>query len=167
MSIQQIGFLDTSSMTARWVLKYREKAQDGILKLRDLNDEGEYADLPILAEWRSAKAVLSKVRAGAAPHFGGVAPVLGRAYIEALPPTSGIAWVAEHGDAVDAFLRTRTCLIPSPGAVTHCGSVSASLLVGIVNVIDMKQLCSEVNHGEHTRVHLVVDVKIPDVEADA
>lgn len=167
MTIQQIGFLDTSNLTAMFVVKHRDRAVDGILALRDIKvDEVDASDLPILKEWKSARALLSRLRAGAAPFLGNVTPTLGRAWIEVLPPQSGTPWTIEDGDYADAHIRTRTCLIPSPGSVSHSGLTSASLLVGTVNVIDHRQLCCEVNHGEHARVHLIVDVKVPHGEAD-
>lgn len=168
MSLQQIGFLETSQMTARWVLKYREQAVDGILKLRDLNDEGEAEDLPILKEWRSAKALLARLRASAAPFFNGVTPELGKAWLEIVPPLSGTPWTSEAGDYVEAHVRTRTCLVPSPNALSYSGISSAVLLVGIVTQVDHRLMCSEVNHGEHARTHLIVDVKVPPVpDSDA
>lgn len=161
VSLQQIGFLATEQMTARWVLKYRDQAVDGVLKLRDLNDDGEAEDLPILKEWRSAKALLSRLRAGAAPHFDGVTPEIGKVWLEIVPPLSGTPWVCEEGDYAEQHVRTRTCLIPSPNALSYSGVASAVLLVGIVTAINHRLMCSEVNHGEHARTHLIVDVKIP------
>lgn len=167
MSIQQIGFLDTSAFTAMYVVKHKDKLVDGILDLRSIKgDDVDASDLPILKEWKGARALLARLRAGAAPFLGNVTPNLGRAWIEVLPPFSGTQWSLEEGDYAADHLRTRTCLIPSPGAVSHCGAVAANLLVGTVNVIDHRQLCCEVNHGEHARVHLIVDVKVPHGEAE-
>jgi hypothetical protein len=161
VSLQQIGFIETAQMTARWVLKYHEQARDGVLKLRDLDGEGEAVDLPILKEWRSAKALLSRLRASAAPFFQGVAPDIGKAWIEVVPPLSGTPWTNETGDYADQHVRTRTCLVPSPNALSYSGVASAVLLVGIVTTVDHRLMCSEVNHGEYARTHLIVDVKIP------
>lgn len=169
MSIQPIGFLDTSMFTARYLMKYRDKAVNGILDLRAVQgDDIDPTDCPILKEWNSARALLSRLRAAAAPFFEGVAPTLGRAWIEALPPLAGTPWEACSGDYAEQHVRTRTCLVPAPGALSHSGQVSAGLNVGLVNLINHRDLCSEVNHGEHARIHLIVDVKVPvDAEADA
>lgn len=161
MSLQQIGFLDVSYVAAAWITKFRKEAQDGILKLRDFEGE-DVVDLPVLTDYRNAKALLARLKAGAAPFFDNIAPLLGMAWIEVLPPHSGTLWEAREDDYAQGHVRTRTCLVPSPGAISHCGQVSANLLVGNVTALDMKLLCCEVNHSEHPRVHLVADVKVPD-----
>lgn len=161
--IQALGFIDTSVMTANYLLRHKKDAADGILRLRDVKDgDAEATDLPILREWKSAKGLLARLRAGAASHFGGVTPELGRAWIETLPPMAGTPWDAESGDYADQHARTRTCLIGCPGALSYSGSVFATLAVGMVNLIEHRILCSEVNLGEHPRVHLVVDVRVPE-----
>jgi hypothetical protein len=164
--LQQIAFLDTAMVGARWTMKYKEQAEAGVLKLRDFGEDGKLADLPVLEEWRSAKALLARYRATAAPLFNGTAPELGKVWIEYLPPFSATPWIAESGDYAQAFLRTRTCLIPSPIAFTHAGQTYANLPTGLVTAYDMRLLCSEVNHAEHPRTHLVVDVQIPPPDAD-
>jgi hypothetical protein len=167
MSIQPLGFLDTRQLTALYVLKHEKAAENGVLRLRDFkDDETDPTDLPILREWKSARAVLARVRSAAAPFFEGRPPTLGRAWIETVPPMAGTPWAAEQDDYAEAHHRTRTCLIPCPGAMSYSGQASANLLVGIVNLIDHRQLCSEVNMGEHSRVHLIVDVKAPVDDAE-
>lgn len=163
--IQPLGFIDTSTFAAWFVAKHRQKARDGVLALRDIKaDEIDPADLAIMQEWKGARALLSRLRAAAAPFFNGVTPELGKAWIEVLPPLAGTPWTSELDDYAAAHVRTRTCLIPSPGAISFCGTASAMLHVGMVNQIDHSLLCSEVNHGEHARVHLVVDVRVPDAD---
>lgn len=164
MSFQQAGFLETTQATARWALKYHKDAVEGVLKLRDEDDTGELVDLPILAEWRSAKALLSRLRTGAAAVLGGRTPDLGRAWVEVLPPFAGTPWRLETGEYADAHVRTRTCLIPCPQAVSYAGGAQAVLSPGFVFAHDPRLLASEVNFGEHARVHLVVDVRRPDPE---
>lgn len=167
MTIQPLGFLDTSVFTAMYVMKHAKLTDNGILKLRDFkDDETETSDLPILREWKSARAVLARIRASAAPFFEGQTPILGRAWIEVLPPESGTPWAIEVDDYADAHRRTRTCLIPNPGAISYSGGAAANLLVGMVNLIDHRALCSEINGGEHPRVHLIVDIKVPVDDAE-
>lgn len=168
VTIQSIGFVDTSLLTAWFTLRMRkDHMHEGVIELRSLRDDQlEPEDCEVLKGWKSARAMLSRIRAGAAPFFSGVAPTLGRAWIETLAPGEGTPWYAETGDYAEQYLRTRTCLIPAPGAATHCGSLTASLNVGIITLVDHRLLCSEVNHGDHERVHLVVDVK-PPVRDDA
>lgn len=164
MSIQSIGFLDVSTFTAMLVVKYKDRLVDGVLPLRSVKDgDAEPSDLPILKEWKSARALLSRIRAGAAPFFGGIAPELGRAWIEVLPPHSGTPWEKEDGEDADAYVRTRTCLVPCPLSFSHSGAVSGVLQVGVVNAVEHRALCAEVNHGDHARIHLIVDVFRPDL----
>lgn len=162
MTIQTLGFLDTSSFMAAYIAKYRKSVEDGVLVLRDVDGDGEAQSKAILKEWNSGRALLARLRSEAAKHFKGVTPELGKVWIEVLPPKSGTPWTVEEGDYALAHVRTRTCLIPSPGAISYCGASNAGLLVGVVNLVDHRQLCSEVNLGEHTRVHLIVDVRVPD-----
>lgn len=160
MSIQPIGFLDTSMFTARYLITYAKQAKDGILDLRIADDDGDIVNAPVLKEWNSGRALLSRIRSRAAPFFGNRTPQLGLAWIESLDPLSGTPWRAEPES--EGLARLRTCLVPSPGAISHSGQQSALLSVGLVNLIDHRALCCEVNHGENARVHLVVDVRIPD-----
>lgn len=162
MTIQPLGFLDTSVFTAMYVMKHAKAVDNGILKLRDFkDDETDPSDLAILREWKSARALLARIRSAAAPFFEGITPVLGRAWIEVVPPESGTPWAIEADDYAEAHRRTRTCLIPNPGAISYSGGAAANLLVGMVNLIDHRALCSEINSGEHPRVHLIVDIKVP------
>lgn len=165
MTIQPLGFIDTSQFTAMFLLGKTQKArtEDGILRLRDLKDgEVDASDLPIMKEWGSARALLSRLRAAAASFFDGKTPELGRAWVEVLPPGIGTPWESETGDYADQHVRTRTCLVPGSGAISYSGASYASLSVGVVNQIDHRSLCSEVNLGDYARVHLVVDVRVPD-----
>lgn len=164
--IRPLQFLDTATFTAYFLLKHKAKMDNGILPLRDLQDDDEApSDMPVLAEWKSAKALLTKLRNGAAAYFEDKVPELGRSWIETLPPESGTPWTRETGDYADEHIRLRICLIPAPDAFTFSGQASAILGVGVVNMVDHKQLCSEVNLGGYARTHLVVDVRKPDEEA--
>lgn len=167
MTIQPLGFLDTSNLTASFVGKHKQKVRDGVLQLREFKGEdAEPSDVLLLQEWKSARALLSRLRASAAPFFDGRTPELGRAWIEVLPPGAGTPWASETDDYAASIVRTRTCLIPCPGALSFSGLSSACLAVGMVNVVDHTLMCSEVNHGEHTRVHLIVDVFRPLAEGE-
>lgn len=168
MSFQQIGFLDTSLFTATYLTRHRDKVENGVLRLRDFaDDKDEIVDLPIVKDWKNAKHLLSRFRHAAAAHFQGVAPDLGRVWLEVLPPLSGVSWGAEVGDYAESHIRTRTCLIPCPSAVSYAGGAQAFLPVGSVTAHDPRLLASEANFGEHARVHLIVDVKRPDADPGA
>lgn len=163
--IQNIGFIDTSVFTATFVLKHKAKLLEGVLALRTIkSDDADASDTAIMADWKSGRALLTRLRVGAAPYFDGKTPTLGRAWIEHLPPRTATPWLIEDDDYADAHVRTRTCLIQSPSAASFCGVQNANLLVGIVTALDMRQLCSEANFSDYPRTHLVVDVKRPPEE---
>ena len=154
-------FLQTADFTAFFQVKFRKEMADGILRLRS-----ETSDLPILREWRSAKALLARYRAAAAVFSDGVQPDLGQVWIEQLPGMHGTPWLLEEDDYAQAHIRTRIALIQSPDAWTFSGLQSAILAVGMVNEIDHRSLCSEINLSAYPRTHLIVDVKKPEPDAD-
>lgn len=163
--IAALGFVDTSAFTAMFVVKHKARQEAGLLRLRDIKDgEESPTDLPILKEWKSARALLSRIRSGAAPFFDGKTPELGKAWIETLPPGSGTPWTLEEGDYAQEHVRLRICLIPAPDAWTMSGQAHLVLNVGMVNVVEHRVLHSEVNFSDHARTHLVVDVRRPDGE---
>lgn len=152
-------FLQTADFTAFFQVKFRKEMVDGRLDLRD-----EERDLPILREWRSAKTLLARYRAAAAQFFDGVQPTLGRVWVETLPGMCGTPWSLEEDDYAQAHVRTRIALIQTPDAWTFSGLASAILSPGIVNEINHKSLCSEINLSSYPRTHLIVDVKKPDAD---
>ena len=154
-------FLQTADFTAFYQVKFRKEMEDGVLRLRDAD-----ADCPILREWKSAKALLQRFRAEAAKHFGGTRPELGRVWIEQLPGMHGTPWALEEDDYAQAHIRTRIALIQSPECWSMSGLDRAILAVGIVNEIDHRSLCSEINLSAYPRTHLIVDVKRPEPEDD-
>jgi len=161
--IQSLGFLETSQFTALFVVKYRERMVDGILPLRAIKEGDEdAADCTILKEWRGARALLTRFRNTASVFLAGKTAVLGRAFVETLPPGAHTPWSMDETDYGRSHFRIRVCLIPSPGGWSYSGGASALLAVGAVNVLDPVLLASEVNFGDHPRSHLVIDVRRPE-----
>lgn len=163
--IRPVTFLDTRQVAARFVLKYERQLDNGVLKLRDLDDEGEAVDLPILAEWGSASSLLKRIKTGAYALLEGKPAVLGKAWIESLPGGHGTPWLAETDEYAQAHIRTRTCLVPVPDSFSFSGTDRVALGIGIVNVIEHRIPHSEVNLSAYSRVHLVVDIKRPEPDA--
>lgn len=155
-------FLDTRQLTALFVVKYHERMNDGVLQLRDLGDDGEAKDLPIVKEWKAARAILNRFRSSSAAFFNGQATELGKAWIESLPPMCGTPWSVEDDDYAQSVFRTRTALISVPNGYSYCGDERVLMGPGVVNAIEHRMLCSEVNPSQFSRVHLIVDVKRPD-----
>jgi hypothetical protein len=167
--IRPLVFLDAHLFTAHYVAKFRKTHQrEGVLHLRDLGEDGvDVEDMSVLKEWNSARTLLSKIRHGAAPFFKGLVPEIGRAWIESLPPETCSPWAREEGDYADAHLRLRMCLIPGTDSLSCSGLAREMLHVNILNQIDHKRLCCEMNLGQTARVHLVVDVRVPDEAPEA
>ncbi len=155
-------FLDTRHLTASFVTKYHKSLSEGLLYLRDLTDEGEAHDLPILEEWRSANNLLKRFRNAATAMLNGHKASLGKAWIESLPGGCGTPWLAEEDDYAQTHIRTRTALIVVPGALTYSGEFRELLGVGVVNFVEHRIFCSEVNPSAFSRVHLIVDVARPE-----
>ncbi len=161
--IRALTFIDASTFTAHFIVKYRAQMVDGVLPLRGVGaEEVEVEDLPVLKEWKSARALLLKIRNGAAAAFGDQVPELGRVWVETVPPESGTPWTCEAGDYADEHLRLRIALIPGIDCYSHSGDARAILGVGVVNLVEHRKLCCEVNLGQTARTHLVVDVRKPD-----
>lgn len=154
-------FLDTRQLTARFVVTYEKRMLNGLLKLRDLDEEGEPYDLPILAEWNSARAFLSRFKSAAAQFLGGQKAVLGKAWLESLPGMHGTPWTLEEDDYAQSVVRTRTALISVPEGWSHSGLDKILMMPGVVNVIEHRTLHSEQNLSSYSRLHLIVDVQRP------
>lgn len=157
MNIEPLGFIDTAAFTSRFVTKHRTELaaeEDGTdrLWLRD-----EHGDLPPLKDWKSANALLAKIRSGASK-FLGKPGALGRVAIVSLKPNTTTPWRLETDDSI---YRLQVCLIPSPAAYIYSGGETALLPVGMLNLINHRVWCSEVNFADFPRVHLVVDVLKP------
>jgi hypothetical protein len=159
--IRAIGFIDTSRFTAHFMVKFEKHMQDGVLPLRDEN-----GDLPIIAEWLTAKAMLGRFKTGAAALNNGKTLTLGKAWIERLPGGHGTPWTVEEDTYAQEHIRTRTCMISVPDAYSFSGGDKLLLNVGVINVVEHRVLHSEVNFSTYPRVHLIVDVRRPEPDGD-
>ena len=155
--IKPVSFVDLSRFTAAYVVEYRKHAVDNLLQLRSPDE-----DFPILEGWKSAKAVLARIQAGAAPLLGGRHVTLGRVWIETLDGNSGTPWLQEEDAYAQAHIRTRTCMIPTHDAYTYSGNFRELLNVGVINFIEHRILCSDTNFSPYPRTHLIVDIKRPE-----
>lgn len=157
-------FLDTSAFTAFFVVKFKERMQDGLLYLRDIGEDGEAIDLPILKEWKSARALLLRFKAAASPLLKDAQVELGKVWLESLPGNHGTPWVRYEDDYAQAHIRTRTALVATPDAFTFSGPDKVLLAAGVVNLVEHRVLHSEINPSIHTRTHLIVDVRRPEAD---
>lgn len=151
-------------MASNLFAKHRDHFQGDHLAFLPLRNEA--GPLPILAEWRSIKALLSKVRVTAAPLFDGRSGVLGTAALVRLAPGGFMDWTSEDSDYARDHLRLHLCLVPSPGCCVFSGGESGLLPVGMLTYVNRLVLHSAVNFGETPAIHLVVDLKKPDDEPE-
>ena len=163
MNIRSIAFLDTSFFQSALIGKYRQAFAPSTDPLHHGLDI-----LPLTAntlrEWKSGRALLSRIKAGAAPFFDGKSAELGDAAVLAVKPGAWIDWHADEGEYAESHLRLHLCIVPSPGAYVFCGIENAILPVGQIVFVNHRVLHSEINVGDYTTYKLVVDVKRPDAD---
>lgn len=177
--ITPITVLDVSQIAAFLATKHRSRLDEApdplhadtkIILLRGPKKQSpeawkadvEQVDQPVLKEWKSASAMLTRIRNGAAPFFGGQVPDIGRAYIEQLRPGGKIDWNIETGAYAEAYVRLHLCLVPTPGAFLYSGTQSMCLPWGQLAVVEHRIWNSAMNFGNWPRTHLVVDVRRSD-----
>lgn len=146
-----VGFVDTAAFNAALLTRHRASIPDQKLIERVIPLRVDEEDQDILKDWKSGKAILARMKKVAEAQIA--APVILNAHIDILYPGEGSAWSSSEA----AVYRTRTCLIPSPGAVTFVGPEGAVLPVGQVTFVDHTILSSDINTGPCARLHLVVD----------
>lgn len=156
--IAPIGFLDTWAFSAALHNRHKDKFGGDHHSAMLLPLRGPQGPLPVLAEWRSAKALLSRIRLMASTFMGGKAPVLGEAAVVQLRPHGFVEWSLDP-EAPPAF---HLCIVPSPDAYLYAGGICAVLPVGQLTYLNRRVLWSAVNFGPSPVIHLVVDVKAPD-----
>lgn len=157
--IRPVGFLDTWACSSTVFAKYKDRFNGDGLSLLPLR--GSEHALPLLAEFRSAKALLSRVRTSAAPFFGRT-PDMGEAHIVRLEPGAFVPWSSDEARGPHAHL----CLVPAPGAWIYCGGDSAVLPVGQLTLVDHRKLWSAANFGDYPTVHLVAELYVADDQMD-
>ena len=165
--IQSTGvFLQTADFAARYQLVYRKRLDQGLLYLRDIPEDEETAhDCPILSEWKTAQALLKRFRAQAQVFLKEPAK-LGKVWIEQLPGESATPWIKEEDEYAQAHIRTRTCIIATPDNYSYSGAQPLVISPGVVNVVEHRVFCSEVNASPYPRVHLIIDVQRPEPDAE-
>lgn len=184
MNLRSICFLDVSTMTANLIIRHKDKF--GLHKLRQQAPgsahhdtetiilrappepsadnwqlDVDHIDYPILKDWKSAKAMLTRIRNAVAPLNGGAPAELGKAMVVSLKPGGHVDWHVDEGEYAEAHDRLHVCLVPSPGAWLYAGGEGAVLPVGQLTWVNNRVLHSAVNMGQNARVHLIVDVRKP------
>jgi hypothetical protein len=157
VNIQPIGFVDTWAFGSTLFARYKDRFAGehhsmSLLPLRSVD-----GPLPILNEWKSAKALLARLRVAAAPFFG-VTPELGEAALVQVRAGGFIEWGMRESDWCSFHLP----IVPSPGAWMYSGGDGAVLPIGQLTFVNRGVLHSAVNLGQHPVIHLVADARKTD-----
>lgn len=127
-------------------------------------DDCPQVNQPILTEWKSARALLGRIKTSLSPLpiMGGKPIELGKVMIVSLKAGGFVDWHIDEGEYAETHLRGHLCLIPSPGAWLLSGGEAAMPAVGVLTYFNNRVLHSAINLGDYPRVHLIVDVRRPD-----
>lgn len=156
-------FLQTADFGAFFQVRYKKQLDNGLLYLRDIPEDSDTAhDCPILDEWKTASAMLKRFRGLASAFLNGEPARLGKVWLEQLPGGCGTPWEREEDEYAQAHVRTRTCIVPSMDCYSFCGAQGLMLSTGMVNIIEHRLLCSEINLSSYPRLHLIIDVQRPE-----
>lgn len=152
-------------MTAKLILSYRDKfveSEDGIERI-PLTHDGRLNAL--CKEWKSASALLGRIRNEAAPFFGGKPAQVDRAFIERQKVDVLTPWFADETEFAEEHVRVMICLVPSPGAWIYCGGENMVLPVGQLVLANVRVDTSYANFGPCATMRLCLDVRRPEVES--
>lgn len=185
MNFRALAFLDTANFTATLVNKYRDEwgkntqrqsfpgsphHDTQVILLRgpqNPSPENWLADVPqvdypILKDWKSARALLVRIKDAVQPLFPKSKIVLGKAMVVRLKIGGHVDWHIDEGAYAELHDRAHLCLLPSPGAFLYSGGEQAQPQVGVLTWVNNRVPHSALNMGPVTRSHLIVDVRKPD-----
>jgi hypothetical protein len=184
--ILPVDFIDVSRMAATLVLKKAVHFTDETRRqeipgsphhdtqaiylrvpIGEITTESWFEDIPhadtqVFNDWQSAQQVMAAI---AKSHIqrSGVEPLFGKAMIVSLKAGGWVDWHTDQGPYAQAHDRFHVCLVPSAGALTFCGGMALNLPVGQLTFLNNRVLHSAVNFGNNPRIHLIVDVRKPEV----
>ena len=180
MNFQPIALLDVTQFQGYLFTKYRDRwraldrepgwGDASVILLRAPANtaldawqlDADHVDDPVLAEWKSAKALLNRVRNAASGALGGKPADLGKALIVSLKPGGHIPWHLDEGEYAERHTRFHLAISSNPAAWLLSGADRWQPGVGGLVWVNHRVLHSEVNFGDFPRIHLVVDVRKPD-----
>lgn len=152
--IRAIGFLDTWAFSSALFAKYKDRLGGDHRSALILPLRSAAGPLPILAEWKSAKALLTRLRAAAAPAFDGKTPEIGEASVVQLSAGGFVEWSQDEARGPHAHI----CIVPSPNAWLYSGGDSSVLPPGQLTLVDHRCLWSAANFGDYPAIHLVAEL---------
>ena len=160
--IRPIGFVDTWAFSSALFAKYKDRFGGEHHSAQILPLRSRDAALPILAEWKSAKALLTRLRAAAAQGFDGRTPEIGEASVVQMIGGGHVEWSADDARGPHAHI----CIVPAPGAWVFSGGDSSVLPPGQLTLVDHRQLWSAANFGEYPAIHLIAELYLADDQVD-
>lgn len=119
-----------------------------------------HEDMPLLADWPSARQVLHAI-AQSHQRRSGLVPEFGKVMVVSLKVDGYVDWHVDEGAYAEAHDRYHICLVPSPGARIFAGGEAAILPYGQLTWINNRRLHSAINLGPCPRIHLIADIRKP------
>lgn len=179
-----VGFIDASMMTATLLTRHKALFEADTRRQEHLAsphhdtqsillrgpkspsaenwlEDVPQVDLPALSEWKTAKALLARIKNAVAPLNDNKPGILGKAMIVSLKPNGFVDWHVDEGSYAETHHRLHLCLVPSPGAWLYSGGEAFSPPVGLLTGVNNRVLHSALNTGPTARIHLIVDVRKP------
>ena len=160
--IRAIGFIDTWAFSSALFAKYKDRLGGDHHSASVLPLRSAAGALPVLAEWKSAKALLTRLRAASAPAFEGRTPEIGEAAVVQLAPGGFVEWTRDEARGPHVHL----CIVPSPNAWVYSDGSGAVLPPGQLTLVDHRKLWSAANYGDYPAIHLVAELYVEDPVAD-
>ena len=187
MNFRPLAFLDTQYVTATLVSKYRDAWGREIQRqtaagsphhdtqaiflrgpqnptVENWFEDIPQVDYPILKDWKSARAILARIKDAIQPLFPDRPIILGKAMVVRLKVGGFVDWHVDEGEYAKVHDRAHLCLLPSPGAWLYSGGEVAQPPVGQLTYFNNRVPHSALNMGPVARTHLIVDVRKPSAD---
>lgn len=121
-------------------------------------------DYSILKDWKSARAILARIKDAVQPLFPDRNIVLGKAMIVRLKVGGYVDWHTDEGEYAKVHDRAHLCLLPSPGAWLYSGGEAYQPPVGQLTWFNNRVPHSALNMGPVARTHLICDIRKPSAD---
>lgn len=125
-------------------------------KLETWIDDVDHFDSAELTGWKIATNLLTKIRR----QIGNAE--MGKAMVVLLKPGGVIDWHRDEGPYYEKHWRFHLPIVTNPLCLMYSGSSAAHMPVGQLTGFDNIDWHSAANHGQHDRIHLIVDIRKPE-----
>lgn len=127
----------------------------------DPDDEFSYVMAKESAKWVEARILLDRIRRDGAQLLQGELE-FGRVYFEMLDAGAVVPWRRRSTPYTERFTRLHYGVRTNPASLIYSGPESINVLPGQLVAVGMRALHAAVNHGDHPRVHLLIDIRKKD-----